>query len=60
MVYLDNSATTRPCAEAVLAAQQALTAAWGNPSSIHRSGLAARAALEDARAAVAAARGAEK
>ena len=60
MVYLDNSATTRPCSEAVQAAQRALTEVWGNPSSIHRSGIAAHTELEEARAAVAAAMGAEK
>lgn len=45
MIYLDNAATTRPCAEAVAAVNDALTARWGNPSAVHRLGIeAARAA----------------
>ncbi len=60
MVYLDNSATTRPCAEAVQAAQALLEDCWGNPSSIHRLGTAAHEQLEAARAAVAAALGADR
>ena len=31
--YLDNSATTRPCPEAVAAMVEALETGWGNPSS---------------------------
>lgn len=52
--YLDNSATTKPCKEAVDAAVYAMTQAFGNPSSLHAAGLAAERLLEDARAAVAA------
>ena len=59
MIYLDNSATTAPCPEAVEAAAAAMTH-WGNPSSLHRLGTDARERLEIARAAVAAALGAER
>lgn len=34
--YLDNSATTRPCAAAVAAVTQCLTEDWYNPSSVYR------------------------
>ena len=41
-VYLDNAATTKPCAEAVQAAVDAMTVNFGNPSSLHRAGLDAQ------------------
>ena len=44
--YFDNSATTRPCAEAIDAAAKATAEIWGNPSSLHRHGLAAEELLE--------------
>lgn len=59
IVYLDNSATTRPCAEAVAAVSELLTGCWGNPSSVHRLGMAAAARLDTARRQTAAALGAE-
>ncbi|MBR6425414.1 MAG: aminotransferase class V-fold PLP-dependent enzyme, partial [Oscillospiraceae bacterium] len=59
MIYLDNSATTAPCPEAIAAAQAQMEH-WGNPSALHRLGVEAREALEAARANVAAALGAEK
>ena len=34
MIYLDNSATTKPCQEAVAAMTDALTENWGNPSAL--------------------------
>jgi len=34
--YLDNSATTRPCAAAVAAMTQCLTEDWYNPSSVYK------------------------
>lgn len=52
--YLDNSATTKPCKEAVDAAVLSMTQDFGNPSSLHAAGLAAERLLEDARAAIAA------
>ena len=59
MIYLDNSATTAPCPEAIAAAQAQMEH-WGNPSALHRLGVEAKEALEAARASVAAALGAEK
>ena len=52
--YLDNSATTPVCAQAVQAMQQAINITWGNPSSLHRVGLMAEHLLNQSRAAVAA------
>lgn len=57
--YLDNSATTKPCPEAVHACMDALSAHWGNPSSVHSLGLEAERLLVQARSGVAAALGAE-
>lgn len=59
MIYLDNSATTKPCAEAVQAMASALTENWGNPSALYSFGMEAARALRTARADVAAAMGAE-
>ena len=59
MIYLDNSATTKPCAEAVEAMTQALTAGWANPSALYNFGIDAARELRSARAKVAAALGAE-
>ena len=57
MIYLDNAATTRPCAEAVAAVNDALTARWGNPSAVHRLGIEAARLLRTARQDVAEAMG---
>ena len=57
--YFDNSATTKPCAEAVVAMTEALTEDWGNPSSLHELGIAAHRRVEAARRSVAQALGAE-
>ena len=35
MIYLDNSATTKPCKEAVEAMTDALSEHWGNPSALY-------------------------
>ena len=59
MIYLDNSATTKPCAEAVEAMTKALTVGWANPSALYNFGIDAAYALRDARTAVAKAMGAE-
>lgn len=59
MIYLDNSATTKPCREAVEAMMQALTEGWANPSALYNFGIDAARALRDARSKVAAAMGAE-
>ena len=53
-IYLDHAATT-PVDPAVVAAMLPYwTEVWGNPSSLYAAGRAARAALDEARAAVAA------
>ena len=59
MIYLDNSATTKPCAEAVEAMTAALTENWGNPSALYGFGIDAAGMLRSARHKVAAAMGAE-
>lgn len=52
-VYLDNAATTKPCAEAVEAAVAAMTDNYGNPSSLHRVGLNAQLLMDSARKTIA-------
>ena len=37
--YLDNSATTKPCAESEACLLKALREDWGNPSSLHSLGI---------------------
>ena len=59
MIYLDNSATTQPCPEAVAAMTQALTENWGNPSALYDFGIDTARLLRQARQNVAAALGAE-
>ena len=59
MIYLDNSATTKPCQEAVEAVTAALTENWANPSALYGFGFDTAKALRSARHAVAAALGAE-
>ena len=60
MIYLDNSATTKPCKEAVEAMTAALTEGWGNPSALYSFGIDAAHTLRTARKQVAAALGAEQ
>lgn len=59
MIYLDNAATTKPCAEAVAAAVDAMTDNFGNPSSLHRAGLDAQLAMDRARKLIADSLGAD-
>ncbi len=59
LAYLDNSATTQPCPEAISAVEDTLRECWGNPSSVHRLGIASAHRLADARRQVAEAMGAE-
>lgn len=54
-IYLDNSATTKSCKEAVDAAVWAMQEEYGNPSSLHRRGFTAQKLCEEARSALAAA-----
>ena len=59
MIYLDNSATTKPCREAVEAMMLAMTENWANPSALYSFGIETGRQLRTARYAVAAAMGAE-
>ena len=59
MIYLDNSATTKPCKEAVEAVMDAMTENWSNPSSLYHFGMEGAKLMRTARAKVAAAMGAE-
>ena len=52
MIYLDNAATTKPCAEAVAAVMNACEE-FGNPSSLHRLGLGAEKIIKTAKKSVA-------
>ena len=60
LAYLDNSATTQPCPEAIAAIEDVLHECWGNPSSVHRLGVEAAHRLTLARRQVAGAMGAEE
>lgn len=40
MIYLDNAATTKPCAECVAAVNEAMESSFGNASSLHGLGTA--------------------
>ena len=57
--YLDNAATTPVCPEAAAAALRMMTELWGNPSSTHAPGRAAREELKKARETIAASIGAQ-
>ena len=59
MIYLDNSATTKPCPEAVDAMTATMTVNWGNPSALYNFGIDTARQLKTARHTVAAALGAE-
>ena len=52
-VYLDNSATTKPCTSAIDGVLNALENCWGNPSSLHRLGVESEMAVTETREAVA-------
>ena len=53
LIYLDHNATTPTAPEVCSAMQDALASLWGNPSSAHPAGHAARAAVDRARGQVA-------
>ncbi len=53
MIDLDHNATTRPTPDATQAVLRGLAELWHNPSSVHRSGQAARQAVELARQSLA-------
>ncbi len=49
MIYLDNSATTKPCQTSVNYINECLSENWGNPSSLHTVGISAEELLIKAR-----------
>lgn len=53
VIYLDNSATTKPCDEAVKAALNAMENCYGNPSSLYEFGMQAEDIVTDARKTIA-------
>ncbi|MCA9598919.1 MAG: cysteine desulfurase [Myxococcales bacterium] len=53
-VYLDWNATSPPHEDVIAAMRRAAEDAWGNPSSVHARGRAARALVEDVRERLAA------
>ena len=53
LIYLDNSATTKPCSQAVAAALTAMESCYGNPSSLYEFGMQAEDILTDARQSIA-------
>ncbi|MFI5302087.1 MAG: cysteine desulfurase family protein, partial [Polyangiales bacterium] len=53
-LFFDWNSTTPPLPAAIEAVVRAWSSAWGNPSSVHAEGRAAKASLEASRAAVAA------
>ena len=52
MVYLDNSATTKPSEKAVKKALEMMNENFGNPSSLHYCGFNAKKELDNARRSV--------
>lgn len=59
MIYFDNAATTKPCAETIEAMCEALKTNWANPSSLHGLGLKAEQAVNSAREIIAKALGSD-
>lgn len=49
MIYLDNAATTKPCAECVKAVNEAMESGFGNASSLHGLGNASNSVIARAR-----------
>lgn len=49
MIYLDNAATTKPCAECVKAVNEAMENGFGNASSLHGLGSASNSMIARAR-----------
>ncbi len=52
-IYLDNSATTKPCEKSIEYLNRALKDYWGNPSSLHNLGLEAELLVNSAREKIA-------
>ena len=53
IIYLDNSATTKPCERSVECINNALKSFWGNPSSLHSLGLDAELEVDETRSILA-------
>lgn len=53
MIYLDNSATTKPSEEAIKAFLSCATDTFANPSSVHKKGAEATLLLKEARSKIA-------
>ena len=53
MIYLDNSATTKPCQTAVKNINTCLESSWGNPSSLYKFGADAEAIISKTREQIA-------
>ncbi|MBQ9946990.1 MAG: cysteine desulfurase [Oscillospiraceae bacterium] len=49
MIYLDNAATTKPCAETVSAIVNSMEQRFGNASSLHRMGIDSERVISSAR-----------
>ena len=59
MIYFDHAATTKPSKEVIADVTWCLENVWGNPSSIHTSGIEAKRLLKESREKVATYIGAE-
>ncbi len=59
MIYADNAATTRMSEKAIQTMTTLLEETWGNPSSLYEHGQKAKTVLENARAEIASAIGAD-
>lgn len=57
MVYLDNAATTKPCAECVEAVVKAAGERFGNPASLHKMGILSEQIVSSAKRTMLAALG---
>ncbi len=53
IIYLDNSATTKPCEKAIEYINNSLCKNWGNPSSLHLLGVNAEIDMNNAREKIA-------
>ncbi len=60
LIYLDNSATTKPSKKAIEYINRALCDTWGNPSSLHTLGMDAENLVDKARQTIAGLISAEK
>ena len=49
MVYLDNAATTKPCAECCKAVAKAAAERFGNPGSLHKMGILSEQIISSAK-----------